>query len=174
MAKTIHCILLSLLLSFPVFAQNALRFTHAATGEEVIIKEGDMAKFSYNGYLNQPEVVENRVYRITPIDVHLAQMAFGRVVPQTQRSVLLSDISGFRRYFKYRNQLKTGLQLASTVSVILLYPEIVDRDKLTRTEDILISLGVSLGVSLIIEALFPKKIKHRMSHGWQYEYVPVR
>ena len=174
MTKTIHCILLFLLLSFPLFAQNALRFTNATTGEEVVIKEGDMAKFSYSGYLNQPEIVENRVFLISPIDVHLAQMAFGQVVPQTQRTVLLNDITGFRKFFKYRNQLKTGLQLASTVSIILLYPEIVDRDKLSRTEDILISLGVSLGVSLIIEALFPKKIKHRMSHGWQYEYVPVR
>ena len=174
MAKTVYFILLFLFLPLSLFAQNALRFTNPTTGEEVIIKEGDMAKFSYSGYLNQPEVVENRVFLISPIDVHLAQMAFGKVVPQTQRTVLLNDITGFRRYFKYRTQLKTSLQLASTVSVILLYPEIVDRDKLTRTEDILISLGISLGVSLIIEAMFPKKIKHKMGQGWQYEYVPVR
>lgn len=174
MAQTIHLALLFLLLSFSTFAQNAIRFTNSITGEEVIIKEGDMAKFSYSGYLNQPEVVENRIFRISPIDVHLAQMAFGQVVPQTQRTVLLNDINGFRKFFKYRTQLKTSLQLASTVGVILLYPEIVDRDKLSRTEDILISLGVSIGVSLIIEALFPKKIKHRMNQGWQYEYVPVR
>ena len=174
MVKTIQITLFSLLLSFPTLAQNALRFTNSITGEQVIIKEGDMAKFSYSGYLNQPEVVENRVFLISPIDVHLAQMTFGSVVPQTQRTVLLNDITGFRKFFKYRTQLKTSLQLASTVGVILLYPEIVDTDRLTRTEDILVSLGVSIGVSLIIEAMFPKKIKHRMSQGWQYEYVPVR
>ena len=171
MRKTFYLFFFLLLTSFPAFCQNALKFTHLGTGEEVIIKEGDMVKLSYSGYLNQPELEENRVFMITPIDIHLSQMAFGQVVPQTQRTVLLNDITGFRRFFKYRTQLKTTLQLASTVSIILLYPEIVDREKLTRTEDILISLGVSIGVSLIIEAFFPKKIRHRVSDGWQYEFI---
>lgn len=174
MAKIIQSTLILLFLSASVFAQNAIKFTNSLTGEEVIIKEGDFAKFSYSGYLNQPEIVEKRIFRITPIEVHTAQMAFGQIDPKTQRSVLLSDITGFRRYFKYRPQLKTSLQLASTVGIILLYPKVIDRDKLARTEDILLSLGVSIGVSLIIEAVFPKKIKNRMSQGWQYEYVPVR
>ncbi len=174
MVKTSIFLLFFLLIALPSLAQNVIKFTNSLSGKEVIIREGDMAKFSYRGYLNQPEVEENRIFRITPIDVHMGQMAFGHVAPQTQRSILLSDITGFRKYFKHRTALKTSLQLASTVSIILLYPEIVNRDKLTRTQDILISLGISIGTSLLIEAMFPKKIKNRMNQGWQYQYIPAR
>lgn len=150
-------------------SQNFLRFYHDSLQKEVIIRPGDIVKFEYAGYLRQPEVLENRVIQLGGDAIVLGQSFFGYAVPETQRTILLQDITGFRKFSRLRYTLKAVAQIGSAVGSIILFRKVIDRDKLSSTEDVLLTLGVGIGSTFLVESLFPKRIKRKMSQGWKYE-----
>ncbi len=171
-AVKIYLFFLSLFLlslSAPVLAQNTLTFTNTLKGKQILIKPGDLVKFEYNGYLGQPQVIEKSVLQVTETAVVLGQTVFGNVVPQTEWTLLTPDITGFRKFMKGRNALKGGLRLATGVGLAFFYREALSKDKFTTTQSILITFGIGTATSLLIEAMFPKKVKNRIGQGWILE-----
>ncbi len=150
-------------------APTHLRFYNDSLQQEVLIRSGDAVKFEYTGYLGQHEVLENKILQIGGNAVVLGQTMFGVVIPETQRTILLEDITGFRKFVRSRRALKTVAQLGVAVGSILLFRKAIDRSELSDTGDILLTLGVGIGTTVLVESLFPKKVKKRMSEGWQYE-----
>ena len=153
----------------PVQAQGYLHFYNDSLHKEVVIRPGDIIKFEYTGYLKQPEAVENKVLQIGDNAIVLGQTAFGYVLPETQRTVMLNDITGFRRFIRSRHTLKAIAQIGTAVGSIILFRSVIDRSKLSGTGDILLTLGVGFGSTILVESLFPKKVKYHVSNGWQYE-----
>lgn len=157
-------------MGFPIasFAQHHLVFYNDSTEQIVEIRPRDIIKLEYRGYLSQPEVIENRVIEVKQEALILGQTAFGYAVPETFRTVLLNDITGFRKFSRLRYTLKAAAQIGTAVGSIILFREVIDRSKLSGTGDILLSLGVGIGSTLLIESLFPKRVKNRKQDGWEY------
>lgn len=151
------------------FSQTHLRFYHDELQQEVVIRPGDVVKFEYAGYLRQPEALENRVVQLGDNAIVLGQTFFGNVVPGTQRTILIDDITGFRKFSRLRYTLKAATQIGSAVGSIILFRQVIDRSKLSGTGDILLTFGVGLGSTILVEALFPKRVKRKISQGWRYE-----
>lgn len=151
-----------------VRAQHYLRFYNEFLQQEVIIRPGDVVKFEYAGYLGQPEALENRVIQISSNAIVLGQTSFGYLVPETRRTILLEDITGFRKFIRARYTLKSLAQIGSAVASIFLLRQVINRDKLSNTQDILLTLGVGVSTTILVESLFPKKVKRKMAEGWRY------
>lgn len=167
---TVFCLLCLTWASVNVaFSQNYLRFYHDDLQKEVIIRPGDVVKFEYAGYLRQPEALENRVIQLGDNAIVMGQTFFGKVVPETQRTILLDDVTGFRKFSKLRYTLKTATQIGSAVGSIILFRKVIDRSKLSSTGDILLTLGVGIGSTILVESLFPKRVKRKINQGWRYE-----
>lgn len=152
-----------------VRAQHELRFFNESLQQEVTLQPGDVVKFEYAGYLGQPEALENRVIQISNNAIVLGQTSFGYLVPKTRRTILLEDITGFRKFIRARYTLKSLAQIGSAVASIVLFRQVINRDKLSGTQDILLTLGVGASTTILVESLFPKKVKRKMVEGWRYE-----
>lgn len=150
-------------------SQNYLRFYNDSLQQEVIIRLGDVAKFEYSGYLRQPEALENRVIQIGSNAIVLGQSFFGYAVPEARRTILLNDITGFRKFSRLRYTLKATAQIGSAIGSIILFRKVIDRSKLSSTGDVLLTLGVGIGSTILVESLFPKNVKKKMREGWRYE-----
>lgn len=155
-------------LSTDSIAQHHLIFYNDSTAQTVDISPGDIIKLEYRGYLSQPEAIEKRVIQVRQDAVILGQTAFGYADPKTFRTVLLHDITGFRKFSRLRYTLKAAAQIGTAVGSVILFRKVIDRSKLSGTGDILLSLGVGIGSTLLIEALFPKRVKYRTQNGWEY------
>lgn len=163
--------LLMLLAGCPeaAYAQRFIRFFNDSLDKEVILQRGDVVKFEYRGYLGQPEALENRVIQLGGNAIVLGQTAFGYPVAGTQRTILLEDITGFRRFVRARYTLRAVARVGSLVGSFILFRRVIDRSRLSDTQDILLTLGVGFGTTILVDSLFPKKVKKRMSEGWRYE-----
>ncbi len=167
-APAIICCLFCTCLLTKSLAQQYLVFYNDATGQLVQIRTRDVIKLEYSGYLSQPEMLENKVIRIKQDTLVLGRTVFGYADPKTLRTVLLQDVTGFRRFSRLRYTLKTTAQIGTAVGSFFLFRQVINRRQLSGTTDVLLSLGVGIGSALLIEVLFPKRIKHHMKNGWEY------
>ncbi|MBU2912867.1 MULTISPECIES: hypothetical protein [Reichenbachiella] len=149
------------------YAQKRLIFQNDQLDESVEIKEGDYVKFRYKGYLNQEAEVESYVLEVT--DAAVTFNPGGKKSEfRDDRTILLSDVTGFRKMYKLRPILAPITSLGVGIGI---YYAIGTNDQFNNTEQLLYSLGATLGTSLLIKWVFKTDIKLKMSDGWYIRVV---
>ncbi|MCV9388895.1 hypothetical protein [Reichenbachiella ulvae] len=150
-----------------LMAQKKLVFQNDQLGETIEVKEGDYLKLRYKGYLDQEAEVENYVSEISDIAIHYIQPTKKEGL-MDNRTIMLGDITGFRRMSKMRPFL---VPLTSVGVGVGIYYTISANNSLNETEQLLYSLGASIGTSLLINRIFKTDIKLKMSDGWYIRVV---
>jgi len=166
---------ISLLLFFIIysnfgFAQKALLFSNATMKKEIMIKEGDLIKLSYNGYIGQKEIKSGIVYSIQDSLVEIiSNTSSGKMNfsgPEV-RFIYIKDITGFRKFHLSRPYLMALSNISITIGSILLYYTIDKRTNMNFGEKLGLSLGTGLLSTIIVKGLFPERIKYKIGKDWQ-------
>jgi hypothetical protein len=168
---------LSLLLILSItgcFAQRGLLFTNKSTQKEILVREGDLVKFSYNGYIGQREIKSGVVMSIQDSVISLiAPVSNGRIntgATET-RFIYVKDITGFRKFRRSRPYLMGLSNISVTVGSILLFYAIDQKTDFTFTEKLGISLGTGLLSTMIVRAAFPERIKNKIGEEWEVKVL---
>jgi hypothetical protein len=157
----------------PVFAQQKLVFTHAATQKTIELKVGHRAAILYTGYLGQVEFARETVTDITDSTITLG-VDITKILPNskpgknnklTYKTILIKDIKGFRRMTVGRQAAKSALSIAGIVGSFYLLQGVYSSD-ISNFNAFAISLGVGLGLYGINNLIFPENIKYYMQEGW--------
>lgn len=144
--------------AYTAVAQQRLVFTLPHANKTVIVKQGDMMRVLYKGYLGQVQDFYGRVENINDSFV-----AF-----ENNWKVRVKDIIGFRRFSKYRDVLKGATEVITLTASIIAVPLILSNNpQMSFGQRLGATFGIGLAGSLVNQLLFPSQIKYYMSAGWQ-------
>jgi hypothetical protein len=164
-------IILSIFLAFTVNAQNKVVFTKADSSNIVTIKQKDLVRLAYNGYLKQPQEAEGIVTAINDSTITLTprKKLFKKSKPG--QTLYLRDITGFRLYSKFRPAGEiiygiVGVGITGTVTAIIggvSIPVILS----------FLSGGATLAVTTALKnVVLSNKIKNNLKDGWAMKLQP--
>lgn len=146
-------------------AQNKIVFTKADSSNIITIKQKDLVRLAYNGYLKQPQEAEGIVTAINDSTITLSprKKLFRKSKPG--QTLYIRDITGFRLYSKFRPAGEiiygiVGVGITGTVTAIIggvSIPAILS----------FLSGGATLAVTTAMKNLvLSNKIKSRLQDGW--------
>ena len=165
MIKYIAFISLCFLSVLGCFGQKKLVFTDTVhNSKTIIVRENDMVRLLYKGYMGQLQAVYGKVELITDSLIRF----------EDNWTVRTTDIVGFRRFNKYRELLQGGTQVVTFVGVMFAVVAVGNNPNLNGWQRTGVTFGVGLGASAINNWLFPSRIKHFVHHGWIIEVLPDR
>lgn len=154
-------------------AQNKILFTKADSSSLVTIKQKDLVRLAYNGYLKQPQEAEGIVTAINDSTITLSprKKLFRKSKPG--QTLYIRDITGFRLYSKFRPAGEiiygiVGVGITGTVTAIIggvSIPAILS----------FLSGGATLAVTTAMKNLvLSNKIKNKINDGWAVQLQPVQ
>ncbi len=170
-------VVLILLFTFSLltcFAQQGILFTNKNNQKEVLVKEGDLVKFSYNGYIGQREVKYGTVLSIQDSVVSIiAPTSSGKLSAggTETRFIFIKDLTGFRRFHKSRPYLMSLSTISATVGSIFLFYAIDRETNLTFAEKLGVSIGTGLISTSLVRLAFPERIKNKIGTEWEVKVL---
>ena len=111
--------------------------------------------------MNQSRETVNHIKSIT--DTSIVFSLKGKKNLSDDREVRVSDITGFRKMWKFRPFIIPLTNLAVGIGT---YFAISENDKLSDGEKLLYATGATVASSLILKFLFKDDIKFKISDGW--------
>ena len=172
--KKISLYLLLIFSMVTCFAQRGLLFTNKITGKEVLVRAGDLVKFSYNCYIGQKEVKSGVVMSVQDSVITLvAPVSSGKLntgATET-RFIYIKDITGFRKFRRSRPYFMGLSNISITVGSILLFYAIDQNTNFTFAEKLGISLGTGVLSTIIVRAAFPERIKNKIGEEWEVKLL---
>jgi hypothetical protein len=157
-----------LFMSKLLLAQEHIVFIQQQNGKIIQAKLGDQLSIKYRGYLGQTETFKQTLTAINDSSFVLGFQFLGQEL-NAYKKIKYQDIIAFRRIGLGRTILKTSLSLGSAVGLILL----LDRTYKNETFNlglggrIGLSVGLGMGMSLLINGILPEKPNHFVKDGWQ-------
>lgn len=151
-----------------LFAQEHIMFIQEQKGKVIQAKLGDQLSVKYRGYLGQTESFKQTLTEIDDSSFVLGFQFLGQEL-NAYKKIKYEDIIAFRRISLGRTILKTSLSLGSAVGVILLLDRTYKNEaySLGLGGRIGLSVGLGLGMNLLINGLLPDKPKYQVKEGWQ-------
>ena len=168
--KGIAITFLFTLLALASVAQKSLLFTNTKTKQEILVIEGDVIKFSYNGYLNQQEDHYGHVLSIKDSVIEMSTPVASLFVKRDEKTryINVKDITGFRKFHRSRPYLKGFTNLVIAAGTIYLF-YIINKDKndLSYGDKVAISIGTGIIGRFAEKIIFPQKIKNKIGEEWE-------
>jgi hypothetical protein len=166
-------IILMLILTFSlsVQSQQKIVFTNTETGKTVTVKPNNLLKLSFNGYLQQQQTAEGKVSAITDSSVTLSprKKIFQKL--RGAQTVMLKDITGFKRYSNFRpaGEIIYGILsvgAAGTVTAVIASADV-------STALSFLTTAATSTLTLAVRNVFlPTKIKNHLDKGWTMQLLP--
>ncbi len=155
-----------LFMSNLLLAQEHIVFIHQQNGKVIRAKLGDQLSIKYRGYLGQTETFKQTLTAINDSSFVLGFQFLGQELNACKK-IKHQDIIAFRRIGLGRTILKTSLSLGSAVGVILLLDRTYKSETYSLGRRIGLSVGLGMGMSLLINGILPDKPKYQVKDGWQ-------
>jgi hypothetical protein len=171
----IHCMkhllfFVLICIAFSTQAQYKLVFNNADNSKTIIVKQKDLTRLSYDGYMHQPQEVEGNVSAITDSSISLSPHKKFLQKREPVQTVLIRDISGFRRYSKFRPGTQIIYAVAS-VGVTGAVSALIS-DVSTSFIAVLLSSAATGAVTTSMNSVFfNHKIKNYLAKGWSMRLV---
>jgi hypothetical protein len=147
-----------------MWAQKNLIFEHPASGEVVVVEDGDYLNLEYKGYLKQFQLFKSNVNSISDNSVFFINKESG--LPNNVYEIKGEDITGFRRMWKYQPFIKPIASLGVTVGTYF----ILEDNDLSPGTQLLYSVASGIALNYLIDFLFPEDIKFHISDGWTVRF----
>lgn len=166
-------LIIPILFAFAVNAQNKVVFTKADSSSIVTIKQKDLVRLAYNGYLKQPQEAEGIVTGINDSTITLSPRKKLFKKNKEAQTLYIRDITGFRLYSKFRPAGEiiygiVGVGITGTVTAIIggvSIPAIVS----------FLSGGATLAVTTALKNIvLSNKIKNNLKDGWNMQVLAVQ
>jgi hypothetical protein len=162
---------IALFISLSIQAQNKVVFTKADSSSIVTIKQNDLVRLAYNGYLKQPQEAEGIVTAINDSTITLSPRKKLFKKSKVGQTLYIRDITGFRLYSKFRPAGEiiygiVGIGITGTVTAIIggvSIPAILS----------FLSGGATLAVTTALKNIvLSNKIKNKLQNGWTMQLQP--
>lgn len=150
-----------------VQAQQKLIFTNADSSKTITIKQKDLARLAFIGYMQQAQEAEGIVSSINDSIITLSSKKKS-IAPQR---ILIKDITGFRRYSKFRPAGKAIYAIAG-IGITGTATAIVSNADLSPALGFAAAAGTAAVTTGLRNAFFPFKIKNYLNSGWSMQLVP--
>jgi hypothetical protein len=165
--------LLFIYVTFTVNAQQKIVFTNADSSKTVTVKQKDLVRLAYYGYMKQPQEADGIVTALNDSTITLSPRKKFLQKAMPSQTLFIKDITGFRRYSKFRPAGEiiyafVGIGLAGTATAI------VSNANLSTLLSFAAAAGTSIVTSGLKNAFFSSKIKNTLSNGWTMELQPVQ
>jgi hypothetical protein len=166
-------ILLFICITITVNAQQKIVFTNADSSKTITIKQKDLVRLSYNGYMQQPQQAEGFVTALNDSTITLSprkRLLQKRMPGQT---LFIKDITGFRRYSKFRPAAEiiygfVGIGIAGTATAL------VSNANLSTVLGFAAAAGTAIVTTGLRNAFFSSKIKNSLNSGWSMQLLPAQ
>ncbi len=164
-------LIISIFFASSALAQNKVVFTKADSSSIVTIKQKDLVRLAYTGYLKQPQEAEGIVTAINDSTITLSPRKKLFKKSKTAQTLYIRDITGFRLYSKFRPAGEiiygiVGVGITGTVTAIIggvSIPAILS----------FLSGGATLAVTTALKNLvLSNKIKNNLKDGWAMQLQP--
>ena len=167
-------LLFFLLCGVSAFAQTQVVFTNVKLNKMITVSPGQTLVLLYKGYLGQTEMIKNMVTEISDSTITIAitptSLNFWsnkNKVEQNYKCIRIKDIKGFRRISIGRLLFKNVLTLGAVIGTYAILNNINKGKPGNLGRDLLISLGIGIGIKTSVDLMFPENIKYLMEEGWQ-------
>lgn len=169
-------VLLGISMCFAAQAQTNLYFLNRSKHKIIEVKVGHQLSIKYKGYLGQNEFAKQTVTEINDsmitLGVDPSTLGFaGKMLENNPkfiyRKIYIKDITSFRRMTVARQLLKAGLLVANIAGTYVLLTNLYNANNYSVFETFLISFGVGVGTSVIINSCFPENPKYLLENGWE-------
>jgi hypothetical protein len=165
--------LLFICVTLLVNAQQKIVFTNADSSKTISIKQKDLVRLVYNGYMQQPQQAEGFVSALNDSTITLSprkRLLQKRMPAQT---LFIKDITGFRRYSKFRPAAEiiyafVGIGIAGTATAI------VSKANLSTILGFAAAAGTAVVTTGLRNAFFSSKIKNSLNNGWSMQLLPAK
>ncbi len=164
-------LLLLVAFSLTVKSQNEIVFTLADSSKIVTVKSKDLLKLSYNGYLSQPQEAEGYVSAINDSSITISprKKLFGKAKPS--QSLMIRDITGFRRYSKFRAPGEVIYGIVS-IGITGTITAIISSASVPASLIFLSAAGTQTVTTAMKNIFFSSRIKNQLKNGWQLKIQP--
>jgi hypothetical protein len=154
-------------------AQQGLLITHKESGKEILIKEGDYVKFRYHGYIGQPETIMGVVSEIEDSLVAITSIKNNNTGQTAVRWVYVNDINGFRKFRRSRPYLVLVSNVITAAGTIVLYAVVDRHTNWGFGEKLGFSVATGLATRLLLNGLFPERIKNHVgpNQAWRIQVL---
>jgi hypothetical protein len=156
-----------------VQAQQKIVFTNADSSKTITVKQKDLVRLSYSGYMQQVQQAEGFVTALNDSTITLSprkRLLQKRMPGQT---LFIKDITGFRRYSKFRPAAEiiyafVGIGIAGTATAI------VSKADLSTILGFAAAAGTAVVTTGLRNAFFSSKIKNSLNNGWSMQLLPAQ
>jgi len=160
--KAVVLIFALLVISNNLFAQKQLILENTKLNETITFETTDHVKVQYNGYLNQLEESKTNLLSVT--DSSLVFMNIKGTDYLTDRhEVLNSDITGFRKFWKYQPLVKPLTTLSVSIGSFYAFKEI---EGVTETDALIYASLAGIATNYLLDFIFDEKIEYKIADGW--------
>ncbi|WP_282037572.1 hypothetical protein [Saccharicrinis aurantiacus] len=165
MKKALLLLICIIGISINIKAQKEmLVFYNDSARQAIGVKKYGTVMLEYKGYLNQTELKTNTIIEISDSTVVLAKPRIFNG-PTQHHSIMLNDITGFRKVSAGSQLLKTAIILGVTVGS---YFAISNNDNFSNTEQVVYATAIGLGTTYGLKLIFPmNRPKYFFKDGWK-------
>jgi hypothetical protein len=152
--------------------QYNLVFTNLDSSKTVTIKEKDLVRIAYSGYIKQSQIAEGFVTNLNDSTITLIprKKLFQKKLPR--QTLFLKDITGFRRYSRFRPASEVIYGIAS-IGLTGAIAAIVANSNPPAALNFITPAGTQIVTSLTRNLIMSNKIKHYLPSGWQMKLVSI-
>ncbi len=153
-------------------AQQKIVFINADSSKTVIVKQKDLVRLAYNGYMKQQQQAEGFVSVLNDSTITLIPRKKFLQKKMPAQTIFVNDITGFRRYSKFRPTGEViysivGIGISGTVTAI------VSKADIPAALTFLSGAGTQIVTSGLRNVFFSSKIKNSLKNGWTMQLEPA-
>ena len=165
-------LVLFIVITLQLPAQNRLVFTRADSSRAVVIKTKDLVGLLYNGYMQRPQQATGFVSSITDSSITLTPRKKLFQKKQAVQTLLISDITGFRKYSRFRPAGEViyavlGIGITGGVSAI------ISNSSSSAAMSFLGPVATGVVTASLRNLFFSDKVKNHTAAGWNVAVLPV-
>ncbi len=158
-----------------IFSQNSLLFLNTKTNKTIEVIQGQTLSIQYKGYNNQIYYYKNTVTEINDSTIVLGQPSIelpvwaqklSKKFEPNYRTINIKDIISFRRITAGRTLGKSLIGSTLAIGTALVSYNLFRDAGTTAFNSILISFGLSFGMTAINAFILPENPANKISDNW--------
>jgi hypothetical protein len=158
--------------SFYTQAQQIV-FSKADSSKTIVVKLKDIVRFSYNGYMQQPQEIEGRISTLNDSTVTLAPRKKILQRALSSQTIFIKDITGFRKYSRFRPASEIIYTVAG-VGITGTAAALVSNANLSPALSFISAAATQTLTSGLRNIVLSSTIKNRINDGWIMQLQAVK
>jgi len=160
--KAVVLIFALLVISNNLIAQKQLILENTKLNKTVVIESLDYVNIQYSGYLNQLEESKTNILDVTDSSLVFKNIK-GTDYLTDRHEVLNSDITGFRKFWKFQPLVKPLTSVSVSIGSFYAFKEI---EGVSEVDALIYASLAGVATNYILDFIFDEKIEYKIADGW--------